>query len=221
MNTHPNAKQIMIYGDSLVYGKKPLVPERFGGDTRFTGIIQCELGENFEIIEEGLRARNLAGENPFFKERNGLEQFGPIYGSHVPLDLVILMLGTNDCNRAPEKSEKGFELALDGYIEKIVDWNKQLGITQVPKILLVAPPLIRSEEAAKNENITNIFGPDSEERTRKLEATYAAYATKHSLPFFAASSVCAAAENEGIHLDVENNERLGKGLAEVIRKLLL
>ncbi len=216
MNLNPNAKQILIYGDSLVYGKKPGSPERFTSDLRFTGIIQKELGEDFNIVEAGLRARNLVGENPFFAERDGLKQFGAIFSSHVPLDLVVIMLGTNDCNRSPERSTSDVAAALDAYREKIVTNCKILGLSQVPKLLVVAPPYIKGIELAKSEAMAKIFGPDSEERSRKIENALEEYCSKNGISFFKSSTACDAKEAEGIHLDEENNRSLGVALAKII-----
>src|SRR5689334_11654512 len=97
MNTNKAAKTILIYGDSFTFAKIP-GGLRYDCETRFTGVLQKELGKDYEVIEEGLRGRTVSGENSFFPYRNGLEQFGPIIGSHLPLDLLVLFLGTNDLN---------------------------------------------------------------------------------------------------------------------------
>lgn len=217
MNTNPNARQVLIYGDSLVYGKKPGSPERFASDVRFTGIIQKELGDDFNIIEEGLRARNLVGENPFFIERNGLDQFGAIFSSHVPLDLVVLMLGTNDCNRSPERSTEDVWGALDMYRDKIVSNCKILGIPTLPKLLVVAPPYIKGTDVEANTAMSKIFGSDAEERIKKVEATLESYCKQNNIPFLKTSSMCEAEAGEGIHLDAENNKKLGAALSLAIK----
>lgn len=77
MNTNIAAKQIMVYGDSYVFGKIP-GGLRYDAATRFTGVMQSYLGDGYEIIEEGLRGRTLSGENGFFPRRDGLSQFDGI-----------------------------------------------------------------------------------------------------------------------------------------------
>ena len=212
-------KQILFYGDSLVFGKKPTVPERFDTDVRFTGVTQKILGVDFKIIEEGLRARNLCGENPFFAERDGLVQFGPIMSSHLPLDIVDIMLGTNDCNKSTEKSVDEITLALDAYREKMKAACAFFGGIAVPKLLIVSPPSIRGAEADKDARMKNIFGPDAEARSKKFAVIYAEYCQKNNIAFFDAATVCSTADGEGVHLDEENNRKLGEALAEQIKNI--
>ena len=104
MNISTSNKRVLIYGDSITWGRIALKTGRYDSSTRWTCLVQKQLGDNVEIIEEGLRARMLAGENPYFKDRDGLRQFGPILGSHLPLALVVLFLGTNDMNKKNDKS---------------------------------------------------------------------------------------------------------------------
>ena len=210
-------QQILFYGDSLVFGKKPVVLERFEKDVRFTGVAQKILGTDFTIIEEGLRARNLSGENPFFVDRDGLVQFSAIMSSHLPLDLVIIMLGTNDCNKSSEKSADEISLALDSYREKIKSACAFFGGVALPRLLIVSPPHIRGSEADKDSRMKNIFGSDAEERSKKLATIYAEYCQKNNIAFFDAATVCSTADGEGIHLDIENNRKLGEALAKQIK----
>ena len=89
----------MCYGDSYTWGYVPSSDhDRFPSDVRWTGILQKELGENFEVIEEGLNGRTLVSDDPRLgKEgRNGKEYLLPCLDSQDPLDLVILFLGTNE-----------------------------------------------------------------------------------------------------------------------------
>ncbi|HEY1041405.1 MAG TPA: GDSL-type esterase/lipase family protein [Candidatus Paceibacterota bacterium] len=218
MINNPSAKQILIYGDSLVYGKKPSVPERFDSATRFTGIIQELLGNNFNIIEEGLRARMLVGENVFFPERNGLEQFGPIFGSHVPLDLVVIMLGTNDGNSGQHRTAEEYASTLGSYLEKISTWCTNLGIPTTPKVLLVAPPHMQASEIAQDTALTKIFGEAAEQKSKELAPIYEQFARENNIAFFDASTVCKSASGEGVHLDIENNKLLGEALARKIQE---
>lgn len=218
MKTNPSAKQVLIYGDSLVYGKKPSVQERFDSTTRFTGIIQKILGDDFDIIEEGLRARMLVAENVFFPERNGLEQFGPTFGSHVPLDLVVIMLGTNDGNSGQHRTAEEYTSALASYLEKISTWCTNLGIPTIPKVLLVAPPHMQASEIAQDAALTKIFGEAAEEKSKELAPIYEKFAQENNITFFDASTVCTSAQGEGVHLDAENHRLLGEALANQIIK---
>jgi lysophospholipase L1-like esterase len=212
-------KTILFYGDSLTFGKIPGKPERFPREANFIGILEKELGAGYRVIDEGLRARMLAGENGFFPERDGLKQFGPIFGSHVPLDIVCIMLGTNDCNAKSTKTAEEITAALNNYKETIENWSTQLSIPSRPKVLLVSPPLIRGEEVAKNPSMTNIFDETAEEKSRQLPATFSDFCSRENWTFFDAGTVCTTADNEGIHLDETNNALLGKALARIVENI--
>lgn len=221
MTLNPKAKRILFYGDSLVYGKKPGLFERFDALVRFTGVVQRELGDEFEVIEEGLRARMLAGTNGSFPERDGLMQFGPIVGSHVPLHLVVLMLGTNDCNaKSAHKTKEEYEAALTEYVSKIETWTKTIHGAVAPKLLIVAPPPINALELRNDAFLYPIFGDESEAKSRELAPIYQAFCEQRGISFFDAGEACQVAKGEGLHLDVDGNKKLGLALTLIIRKLL-
>ena len=140
MNTSLSAKRILIYGDSFVFGVIPGGSgARYDASTRYTGVAQNYLGSEYEIIEEGLRGRTVSGDNGFFPNRDGLVQFDGIFGSHLPLDLIIIGLGTNDTNSARDLSPEAIVAGYTKYLRGISWWCKHLGFTK-PKVAFIAPP---------------------------------------------------------------------------------
>lgn len=89
-------KNILCYGDSNTWGYDAEMKFRFPVDVRWTGVLACELGLGYHVIEEGLNARTTVWDDPFEEGKNGKNTIAPILASHCPLDLVIIMLGTND-----------------------------------------------------------------------------------------------------------------------------
>ncbi len=61
--------------------------------------------EGYEIVEEGLGARTTSIDGPVDPPLSGSAYLPAALASHLPLDLVTLMLGTNDtksyCRRSP------------------------------------------------------------------------------------------------------------------------
>ena len=104
MQTTAGLKRVLVYGDSITWGRIPNDFGRHNENSRWTSVLQQKLGDSFEVVEEGLRGRFLAGEHPYMPNRDGLQQFGPIFASHLPLNLLILFLGTNDTNAKANKS---------------------------------------------------------------------------------------------------------------------
>ena len=96
-------KNILCYGDSNTWGCPPLEDwpittiTRFGPDVRWGSVMRSILGEGYWAVEEGLNGRTTVWDDPVEGEhRNGKPYLLPCLLSHAPLDLVILMLGTND-----------------------------------------------------------------------------------------------------------------------------
>ena len=104
-------KTVLCYGDSNTYGAKPIGFDildspliagdmRFSRDERWTGILQKELEPDYFVIEEGLNARTTSFDDPVEGfHKNGKTYLLPCLESHAPIDLVILMLGTNDLKK--------------------------------------------------------------------------------------------------------------------------
>ena len=89
-------KTILCYGDSNTYGLMPDSPDRYPRDVRWTGILQKKLGEDYYVIEEGLSGRTTLWDDPIEEHKNGKKYLLPCLETHKPLDLVVIMLGTND-----------------------------------------------------------------------------------------------------------------------------
>ena len=89
-------RHVLIYGDSNTWGYIPVSRSRYDGDTRWPGVLQKILGKGYRVIEEGLNGRTTVLEDPLQKGRNGSTYLLPCLESHRPLDLVVIMLGTND-----------------------------------------------------------------------------------------------------------------------------
>lgn len=208
-----NKTRILIYGDSIAWGRIPGTTDRFD-ETRFPKVAAKELGADYEIVEEGLRARMLSGENPNFKNRDGLQQFGPIFGSHVPLDLVVIMLGTNDTNAHSDTSAGEIASGLSGYFEAIATWTNEL-VVKEPKVLLVSPPTI----VEANMNGDTMF-EGAEAKTKELPKYVKAMADKYHAHFLDAS-IFSGGEVEGIHIDEHTHLALGKTLARQVKNIAL
>ena len=86
---------ILCFGDSNTFGTNPC-GGRWSRDVRWPGALQQRLGPAYYIIEEGLGGRTTVIEDTLEPDKNGRRHLPVALRSHRPLDLVILMLGTND-----------------------------------------------------------------------------------------------------------------------------
>ena len=89
-------KHLLCFGDSNTWGYVPGSGQRFPLEVRWPGVLQARLDNDYRIIEEGLNGRTTIHEDPERDGRNGRLFLGPLLESHAPLDLLILMLGSND-----------------------------------------------------------------------------------------------------------------------------
>ena len=215
MNTNISAKRILIYGDSYVFGKIP-GGLRYDSATRFTGVMQSYLGSEYDIIEEGLRGRTLSGENGFVPHRNGLTQFDGIFGSHLPLDLVVIFLGLNDCNSSRKDTPEKIVAVYTKYLRTMGWWSKHLGFPK-PKVCLIASPAINEPGSIKEYK--NIFN-GTEPKLLVLPALIKDFAEQNKVLFFDSSKVVNVSPVDGVHLDIENNHKLGRALSQFIKEVL-
>lgn len=109
---------ILCFGDSNTYGYRPDGSGRFDADTRWTGLLQKKLGTNDRIIEEGLCGRTTVFSDELREGRRGLDTIGILLESHAPVNLLILMLGTNDCKTRYNASAGTIAKGLEQVITK-------------------------------------------------------------------------------------------------------
>ena len=218
MNTNSKAKRILCYGDSNTWGWIPSSAglERFSVDERWTGILQNLLGNDYEIIEEGLGGRTTAFEDPRsdFPERNGARTLPVILESHLPLNLVILMLGTTDTK---EMLNLSTEDTTEG-MRKLIRTAKNCKVLKgslAPKILVVVPPIIKEG----TELTLKLFKGGSAKGYGLIEA-YGKLAEDEKVFYLNPSQEIEVDEKEGIHLDVENHKKLAKIIYKAIIKCI-
>lgn len=206
-------KTILCYGDSNTWGAPPDRSGRFGPEVRWTGIMQRSLGDEFRVIEEGLNGRTTRWDDPIELGRNGLTYLRPCLETHQPLDMVSIMLGTNDLKRRFDLSASDIAQSAAG----LGEIARQIGRDaqgRPPVVLLVAPPAI-----ADLSDYDEMFA-GAAEKSRRFAEYYRRAAGWHDLPFFDAGAVIASSPVDGIHFEPEAHRKLGEALAEEVRRLL-
>ena len=211
MNTNPNAKRVLIFGDSNTWGSNPDSPsrERYSADERYTGIVQNLLGEGFEIIEEGLGGRTIATEDPRPGKvgRNGSEYLLPCLHSHEPLNLIVVMLGTNDLKH-------GYGISIDEIVQNMRTYIIEPALTFAP-VLLVAPPPMDDQNPQTAEKWQG-----GTLRVKELEQAYEKLASSVGCDFFSAHALTKPG-SDGVHLSRESHEALGEALAAHIQRNIM
>lgn len=208
-------KNILLYGDSFFWGVDAATGGRHEHGDRVGTLVQKVLGSDFLVTTEGLRGRTMFGENGWFPERDGLVQFGPIFASHLPLDAVVLMLGTNDLNSKTRHKPDEISQAIDEYKEKMQFWCSFMKY-DVPKIVIIAPPAVDEEGLSRFKEVFE----GSAAMISDLKDSLKAYAKETGDCFLDASEIVVSQNTDGIHLDAAENEKLSAKIADVIQEIL-
>ena len=214
-------KSILCYGDSLTWGWIPVVEGaptlRYAYPDRWTGAMAAQLGDGYHIIEEGLSARTTSLDDPNDPRLNGSAYLPAALASHLPLDLVIVMLGTNDTKSYFRRTPYEIANGMAKLVGQVYGSAGGVGAAYpAPKVLVVAPPPL----APMPHPFFDGMFEGGHEKTAALSAQYRAMADFMKVGFFDAGSVTATDGCDGIHFTVENNLMLGKALAAKVIEVL-
>ena len=219
------AKRILVFGDSNTWGWIPVErgypTTRHAKDQRWPGVAQAELGSGYEIVEEGLSGRTTNLADPTVPELAGAGLNGGAYlpaavASHLPLDLVVIMLGTNDLqarfDRTPDQVADGLRSLIESV--RAMDgaaWTEYAA----PKVLVVAPPPLVATERFPSD----VFAGGID-KSRALSARYREIAAAAGAEFLDAGAVTRTDGVDGLHLSADAHRALGLAVAGKIRAIL-
>lgn len=213
-------KRIMCFGDSLTWGWIPVIEgvptTRFAPDVRWTGVLSNELGDDYHIIEEGLSARTTCLDDPTDPRLDGSAYLPPALASHFPLDLVIIMLGTNDTkvyfNRTPFEVSTG----MTKLVGQVLTSGGGVGtVYPAPQVLIMAPPPLTP---MPHPYFQSLFG-GAHEKTQELGKLYGDLADFIKVHFLNAGDHISTDGVDGIHFTEENNMVLGKAVATKVSEI--
>ena len=200
-------KTILCYGDSNTWGFDPATKQRFPEEVRWVGVLRRLLGESYEVISEGLNGRTTVWDDPIEGYPNGKAYLFPCLQSHRPVDLVVLMLGTNDLKK--RFSVSAFDIGRG--IGLLLDMINQSGAGPrggAPEVLLLAPPPV-----GRLTEFAEMF-EGALEKSRKLAAHYREQARLRGCQFFDSGDVIVSSDIDGIHLEAEEHAKLAAAVAE-------
>lgn len=197
MNTNPNAKVILCYGDSNTYGTTPDGLDRYPAGVRWTGQLQNLLGDNYYIIEDGLGGRTTELDHTNESSRNGLMYFKALLECHTPVDIVVIMLGTNDSKIKYNRSVQDIVNTLEKYVIAINSIKQT-------RIILISPAYIDDNTPGFNEE------------SKQLAEPIKALANKTGCGFLDAGLITKVGD-DGVHLDKDSHTALAEALETLIK----
>lgn len=204
---------ILCFGDSNTFGTNPS-GGRWDLHERWPGVLQDELGSEFRIIEEGLGGRITVMEDTLEGDKCGKRHLPVLLRSHRPLDLVIIMLGTNDMkhrfNMLPVDIAKG--AAQLGEIVKTYPYGAYY---PVPQVLLVSPPHLKP--GIEHSEFTG-FTEAAVDVSHQLGEYYRQEAEKHHWLFLDAATVASASDQDKLHMEKQDHLALASAITKIIRE---
>ena len=200
---------ILCFGDSNTYGYRPDGSGRFDADTRWTGLLQKKLGTNDRIIEEGLCGRTTVFSDELREGRRGLDTIGILLESHAPVDLLILMLGTNDCKSHYRASASLISKGLDQVIRKA-----RQNASQHFDLLVISP--IHLGHGVGEPDFDPEFNENSEVVSRNLAAEYRKVALQNHAAFLNAADYALPSITDREHLDEKGHAAMADAIYDKI-----
>jgi lysophospholipase L1-like esterase len=205
---------LLCFGDSLTYGFDPATGGRFAPTHRWPDVMGAELAAGHTVITEALPGRTTVFDSPYADARSGRAMLAPILESHAPVDLVILMLGTNDLQIPMQLSARHSAAGLWTLID-IVNRSACGPDAGTPGCLVVAPPPI-----VEPAGWMGVFYAGQEAQSRELAEHYRGICEQTQTPFLAAGDVAMPSATDGIHLDPAGQRALGVAVARTVEGLL-
>jgi lysophospholipase L1-like esterase len=206
---------IVCYGDSNTHGADPVTHGRFARDVRWPGVLARELGEAVAVVEEGLNGRTTLWDDPFMDGRNGKPYLLPCLRSHQPVDVLVLMLGTNDLKtifgRAAHEIAAGAGALVD-----IALASRTGPADGAPSVLLVAPP--RLGDVTDRSELWG-FG-EARAKAEALPRLYRNIAAIKEVAFLDAAALVGGDPGDGVHLGAAAHAVLGGAVAGAVRGIL-
>jgi len=211
-------KNILFFGDSNTWGYTPLTGERYAGEIRWTGVAAAALGPDYHCVENGINGRTTVFDDPWRGARKGSDALDFELIANTPLDLLVLMLGTNDLKFADAyRSAKGVDALCA--MAQTVDQRRFTLSPVFPdgcKILVISP--IHIGPGAEH-NDEYILMPRGHEESLKFAEYQSAVAESRGAWFLDASRYAEPSEADCEHLLPEGHAALGRAAAEKIREI--
>ncbi|MCB1079511.1 MAG: SGNH/GDSL hydrolase family protein [Verrucomicrobiae bacterium] len=212
------SKTILCFGDSNTWGFIPGSDgERYAPEVRWPGVMGSALGNGFRVVEEAQNGRMTAWDDPGEPLINkcGATHLPVVLESQKPIDLVILMLGTNDLKNHMGHNAWAIASGMGALVE-IVQASAAGPSKAAPRVLVVAPVPVHPEAKCPFGRLFDRAAPLS----RELAAAYREIADDLGVDFLDAGAHASCPATDCIHIDDTGHAAIGRAMAEKVRGML-
>jgi lysophospholipase L1-like esterase len=210
-------KDALVFGGSNTWGCDPAeTTRRFAWPLRWPGVLQRELGDGFHVVENGLGGRTAVYDDRLIPHRCGLDLLALTLETHAPLDLVVLMLGTNDISYAHISAAAAADGV--GQLAHLVQRSALGPDGRAPELLLICPPPVCPFEDNHRPDLWESLGVA--EKSRALPREFARIAAALGVAWLNAGAIIATSPLDGWRLEASQHELLGVAVADRLLDLL-
>lgn len=189
-------RRILLFGDSNTYGWRA-DGGRYPESVRYPGVMRAFFKGEAAVFEDGVPGRSASGAARLQRVRSAVRDTDP--------DLLVLMIGTNDCEYAdPER--------LRASVSSLIDQARE----EKPclEILLAVPPALDP-----NHTWTDMFSREGTRLTGAIPAIYRSLAEEKHTHFLDTGNLNLSHQEDGVHIDARSHRILGEALAGAVEKI--
>lgn len=211
-------KNILCYGDSNTWGTIPVKATRYNKNVRWPGVASEILGDEYNLIEDAIVGRTTIFDDPFISCRNGMKNLGYSLLAHMPLDMVIVFLGSNDLKYTDAAGSARGAARIIELIKKadaVYDSTAPMFPNGL-KILLISPTELNEHfpEVRPEHMLAGMV-----HESTLLSETFRAVAESKGVHFLAAADFVKPGPEDCIHLSPESHKTLGTAIAEKTKEI--
>lgn len=202
-------KTALCFGDSNTFG---LMPNPFPWTRQRWKRSECwpaAMAEmsGLEVICEGLPGRTVTSSNHDAPHLDALSTVPALMESHTPLDIVIVMLGTNDLQASLNLTPEAITIGMATIVKALKRSERVVG-SAAPKILVIAPPPVREV------GFRSVTFAGASAKSRAIPGLYQQMAEALEVGFLDAGQHAAVSDIDGIHLDVAEHLKLARAISQ-------
>lgn len=205
--------RIICFGDSNTWGFNP---ETFGRhQARWTQVL-ATLRPQDTIIEEGLNGRTITAMDWKNPERHGMTALPIIMKTHEPVDMVFIMLGTNELKTMFQYGANHIANGLGEMVKWLKNTYNWERTGKIPHIVLAAPICLHPDIMQHPEMWYNEFGEHGIRQSEHLATAISRIAEKYQVGFIDMSRVAEPSSVDYVHMDVENHQKIAYAVAQLL-----
>lgn len=204
-------RNILCFGDSNTWGYIPGTGFRYDEGSRWTALTQALLGNEFHVHEAGLNGRTTMCDQPDRKFRNGATLLSLYLESCRPLDMVIIMLGTNDLKASFSQSIDNICQGAKVLCKQALEFD--YAPYNTPQVMLIAPAPFTVSSTIDKEFSQTIAD------SRKIAPAYYELSKELNIHFLDAGRIVKPSNIDGIHWDRDGHHHFSQHLSAVLQQL--